>query len=126
MVDHKHQASAHRSAEHLVQAVAVCRDLLTQAVERGEPLGRTENTLTDLLAQYCGAELTVAIADALARGVPHPNAVRLVLERQRRAQDEPPPLTITLPEHVKRRNIPVRPHDLDGYDQLTENAVGDE
>lgn len=85
MVDHKHQASAHR---------------------------RTE--------------LTVAIADALARGVPHPNAVRLVLERQRRAQDEPPPLTITLPEHVKRRNIPVRPHDLDGYDQLTENAVGNE
>ena len=65
----------------------MCRDLLTQAVERGEPLGRTENTLTDLLAQYCGAELTVAIADALARGVPHPNAVRLVLERQRRAQD---------------------------------------
>ena len=45
----------------------MCRDLLTQAVERGEPLGRTENTLTDLLAQYCGAELTVAIADALAR-----------------------------------------------------------
>ena len=68
MVDHKHQASAHR---------------------------RTE--------------LTVAIADALARGVPHPNAVRLVLERQRKAQDEPPPLTITLPEHVNIDRLVIRP-----------------
>ena len=50
----------------------------------------------------------------------------LAMPRVAFAQDEPPPLTITLPEHVKRRNIPVRPHDLDGYDQLTENAVGDE
>ena len=83
--------------------------LVGEAVERGEPLGRTENTLTDLLAQYCGAELTVAIADALARGVPHPNAVRLVLERQRRAQDEPPPLTITLPEHVNIDRLVIRP-----------------
>ena len=126
LVLHKHQASAHRGTDHLVQAVPLSRDLLTQAVERGEPLGRTVNTLTDLLAHYGVAELTAAMADALERGVPHPNAVRLVLERRRKALAEPPPLAITLPEHVKRRDVPVRPHRLDGYDQLMENADDDE
>jgi transposase len=126
LVEHKHQASAHRGTDHLVQAVPTCRDLLTQAVERGEPLGRTVSTLTDLLAHYGVAELTAAIADALGRGVPHPNAVRLVLERRRKALAEPPPLAITLPEHVKRRDVPVRPHNLNGYDQLMENPDDDD
>ena len=126
LVEHKHQASAHRGTDHLVQAVPLSRDLLTKAVERGEPLGRTVNTLTDLMAQYGVAELTAAITDALKRGVPHPNAVRLVLERRRKALAEPPPLAITLPEHVQRRDVPVRPHRLDGYDQLMENTDDDE
>ena len=54
------------------------------------------------------------------------NAVRLVLERRRKAQAEPPPLAINLPDHVKRRDVPVRPHRLDGYDQLMENPDDDE
>jgi hypothetical protein len=125
LVDHKHQASAHRGTDHLVQAVPLSRDLLTLAVERGEPLGRTVNTLTDLLAQYGVAELTTAIADALARGVPHPNAVRLALERRRQAKGVLPPLAVSLPDHVKRRDVPVRPHCLDDYDRLMENGHGD-
>ena len=126
LVEHKHQARAHRGTDHLIQAVPASRDLLTQAVERGEPLGQMVNTLTDLLAHYGVAELTAAIADALERGVPHPNAVRLALERRRKAQAEPPPLAIHLPEHVKRRDVPVRPHRLEGYDQLMENPDDDD
>jgi len=125
LVEHKHQASAHRGTDHLIQAVPISRDLLTQAVERGEPLGRTVNTLADLLAQYGLAELTTAIADALARGVPHPNAVRLALERRRQVKAAPLPLAVSLPDHVKRRDIPVRPHRLDDYDRLMENGHDD-
>ena len=125
LVEHKYQASAHRGTDHLIQAVPTCRNLLTLAVERGEPLGRTVSTLTDLLAQYGVAELTTAIADALARGVPHPNAVRLVLERRRQTKAAPPPLAVSLPDHVKRRDVPVRPHRLDDYDRLMENGHGD-
>jgi hypothetical protein len=54
--------------------------------------------------------------------VQHPNAVRLALERRRQAQAEPPPLAVCLPDHVKRRDVPVRPHRLDDYDTLMENA----
>ena len=115
---HKHQASAHRGTDHLVQAVPASRELLTQAVERGEPLGQTVRTLTDLLDRYGAAELTAAIADALRRGVPHPNAVCLTLERRRQTRAEPPPLAVSLPDHVKHKDVPVRPHRLDGYDVL--------
>ena len=122
LVEHKHQASAHRGTDHLVQAVPSSRELLREAVERGEPLGRTVRALTELLERYGVAELAAAIGDALGRGVPHPNAVRLALERRRQAQSDPPPLAVSLPEHVKRRDVPVRPHDLNDYDQLMETS----
>jgi transposase len=122
LVADKHQASAHRGTDQLVQAVPASRALLTGAVERGEPLGRTVRALAELLERYGVAELTMAIDEALGRGVPHPNAVRLALERRRQAQAAPPPLAVCLPEHVKRRDIPVRPHCLDDYDTLMENA----
>lgn len=122
LVADKHQASAHRGTDQLVQAVPASQALLTGAVERGEPLGRTVRALAELLERYGVAELTIAIDEALARGVPHPNAVRLALEQRRQAQAEPPPLAVRLPDHVKRRDAPVRPHRLDDYDTLMENA----
>jgi hypothetical protein len=63
----------------------------------------------------------LAINEALTRGVPHPNAVRLALERRRQAQATPPPLAVSLPDHVKRRDFPVRQHGLADYDTLMEN-----
>lgn len=125
LIEYKHQAGAHRGTDHLIKAVPASRDLLTQAAERGEPLGRTVRALTDLLERYGTTELEAAIADALRRGVPHPNAVQLALERRRQAKAEPPPLAVNLPEHVKRRDVPVRPHRLDDYDPLMENADDD-
>jgi hypothetical protein len=122
----KHQASAHRGTDPLVKAVPAGRDLLTQVTERGEPLGRTVRTLTDLLDRYGMAELEAAIADALGRGVPHPNAVRLALARQRQANAEPPPLAVTRPDHLKRRDAPVRPPALNDYDRLMESDDDDD
>lgn len=122
LVAEKRQASAHRGTDHLVQAVPASQALLIGAVERGEPLGRTVRALAELLERYGVAELTVAIDEALARGVPHPNAVRLALEQRRQAQAEPPPLAVSLPDHVKCRDVPVRPHCLNDYDTLMENV----
>jgi hypothetical protein len=121
LVEHKHQAGAHRGTDHLVTAVPASRELLAQAVARGEPLGRTVRALTELLERYGVAELTAAVTEALGRGVPHPNAVRLALERRRHSRAEPPPLAVVLPDHVQRRDVPVHPHKLDDYDRLMEN-----
>ena len=64
------------------------------------------------------AALQAAILEALERDVPHPNAVRFALERQREQQGDAPPIAIVLPAHVRDRDAPVRPHALETYDQL--------
>lgn len=126
LTEYKHKASAHRTTDRLMQAVPQSRELLRQAAERGEPLGRMTRTLLDYLDRYGAVELEAAILDALAREVPHPNAVRLALERRRLRQEIPPPLGASLPDHVKRRDVTVRPHPLAGYDDLTERDNDDE
>ena len=124
LVEHKRAAHAHRGADQLITLIPASRELLTQATERGEPLGRTARALSELMETYGITELAAGIADALARGVPHPNAVRLALERRRLIRDEPPPVAVPLPDNVKRRDVPVRPHALDGYDRLMESDDG--
>ena len=104
-----------------MHAIPQIQTLLKEAAKRGEPLGRTASQLQELLNVHGRTQMTAAVADALNRGVPHPNAVRMALERQRQGQT-PPPLGVALPEHVRERDIAVRPHSLSGYDQL----IGDQ
>jgi hypothetical protein len=77
------------------------------------------------LARYGAAELNAAIAEALGRDVPHPNAVRLILERRREERHLPPHIAVTLPEHVRTKDRPVTSHPLDTYDQLKETPDED-
>ena len=93
-----------------------------RAAERGDNLGTITATLLRLLARYGAAELQIAIREALDRGVPHPNAVRLALERRREARGEPPPIAPALPARAQDRDTPVRPHALNTYDQLKDTA----
>ena len=116
---HKHQASVHRGTDRLTRAVPESRELLVQAAERGTNLGTITMALLRLLDRYGATELRAGVVDALQRQVPHPNAVRLALERRREARDLPPPVEITLPAHLQSRDTPVSPHQLDDYDQLT-------
>ena len=116
LIEAKRAARAHRGTDRLVAAIPACRDFLAQAAERGEPLGRIVRQLNDWLDHYGVAKLTAAVEAALTRGVPHPNAVRRALDRQ-----APPAVAVALPEHVKRRDVPVRPHALADYDALLEN-----
>ena len=118
LVEYKHQASQHRGTDRLAQAVPQSRDLLRLAAERGEPLERITKELLRYLDRYGVAELTIGIQEALTRGVPHPNAVRLTLERRREARALPPPVEISLPRHVQDRDTQVQAHKLDGYDQI--------
>ena len=98
------------------------QDLLLRAAERGANLGAITTGLMRLLHRYGAAELQIAIREALDRGVPHPNAVRLALERRREQRGEPPPVAVELPAAVQARDAPVRPHALDTYDRLKDVA----
>ena len=118
LIAFKRQARRHRGQDRLVQAAPNSRELLTRAAERGDNLGSITAALLRLLDRYGAAELEAAITEALGRGVPHPNAVRLSLERRREQRHQPPPLAVTLPDDKRVRNLVVRPHNLDDYDQL--------
>jgi len=129
LVAAKRAARAHRAIDRLAQAVPASQDLLRQAAERGTPLARATAQLVQLLDDYGASELEQAVSEASANDVPHPNAVRQVLERRREQRQQPPPLPLTLPGNDKAKGIVVRPASLAPYDQLhtppTETADDD-
>ncbi len=92
------------------------------AAERGANLGTITAALLRLLDRTSAADLQLAILDALERDVPHPNAVRLALERRREQRGEAPQVAVVLPAHVQARDAPVQPHALETYDQLKERS----
>jgi hypothetical protein len=53
--------------------------------------------------------------------MPHPSAVRLMLERRREDRGQVPPVAMTLPDHVQARDVAVRPHSLATYDALKDH-----
>jgi hypothetical protein len=147
LVAHKRAARQHRATDRLAQAAPASqalsrcrrqptrsvgrregkarlasRPLLLRAAERGTNLGAITVGLLRLLDRYGAAELQVAIREALDRGVPHPNAVRIALERRREARGEAPPVATELPPNVQARDAPVQPHALETYDQLKDAA----
>ncbi|MCV2369075.1 IS21 family transposase [Roseateles oligotrophus] len=117
LVECKHKARAHRACDRLSAAVPASTELLRRAAERGHNLGSITASLLRLLERYSAAALQAAMLEALAANVPHPNAVRHALERAAQADGQPPPTALILPEHVARRDAPVRPHKLDSYDR---------
>jgi hypothetical protein len=69
-----------------------------------------------LLDEYGPEELRLAVAEALVAGSPHPETVRLVLDRRRRDRRQAPPLPVALPDDPRVRDLVVVPHDLADYD----------
>jgi len=122
LVDAKHAAHQHRATDGLAQAAPASQALLARAAERGANLGAITAALLRLLDRSSAADLQAAILEALERDVPHPNAVRLALERRRGQHGDAPPIALVLPAHVQARDAPVQPHALEPYDQLKERS----
>jgi len=119
LVARKREARHHRGLDQLAQAAPASQTLMLRAAERGGNLGNITANLLRLLDRYGAAELQAAIEETLASGAaPHPNPVRLALERRREARKLPPPVAIPMPEHVRKKDTLVTPHRLDIYDQI--------
>ncbi|TCG03139.1 integrase [Paraburkholderia steynii] len=119
LVQFKRAARHHRGLDHLAHAAPASRTLMLRAAEHGANLGNITAQLLRLLDRYGAAELQAAIEEVLASGAaPHQNPVRLALERRREARHAPPPVAISLPEHVRNKDARVTPHRLDIYDQI--------
>ena len=118
LVAHKRAARAHRATDRLTQAVPALAELLQRAAARGHNLGSVTLGLSKLLDRYGAKPMQAAVTEALARDVPHPNAVRLALERAREATQAPPPVDTPLSERARLLDVVVQAHALDAYDAL--------
>ena len=125
LVSRKRQAREHRGANRLTNAVPASKELFVNAAARGSNLGSITLELLRLLDRFGPSELQAAIEDALVNGTPHPNSVRIALERRREARQAPPPVAVDLPQHVRAKDTFVRTHLLATYAPLTEQHHDD-
>lgn len=118
LVDRKKQAKRHRGQDRLTHAAPSASALLKGAAQRNYNLGSITANLLLLLDDYGAVELEAAIQEALKKDVPHPNAVRISLQKRREQQQKLPPVQLDLPDDQRVRNQAVRPHSLDSYDNV--------
>lgn len=118
LVEAKRHAREQRGMDRLHHAVPITAQLFREVAQRGGNLGSVTTGLLRLLDTYGAAPLEEAIAEALARGVPHLAAVRQLIDQKRRDRGAPPPIAVTLPDDARLRQLVVRPHDLSDYEQL--------
>jgi transposase len=116
LTERKAAARKSRGMDRLRAAVPRSHDLLSAAAEQGHNIGAITAMLLRLLDQWGATELDAAVDEALARGVPHPHAVRQSLERRRQERDLPPLVAVPLPDDPRVKELVVRPHDLGDYD----------
>jgi hypothetical protein len=118
LVEAKRTAHQHRGQDRLIKTVPLSAQFLIKAAERNYKLHLVVGSLLKLLDSYGANELKIAMQEALDRGVPHQHAVRLSLERHRDLQELTPPINLDLPNDKRVRDLVIRPHSIDTYDQL--------
>jgi transposase len=112
----KRHARLHRGQNRLLRAVPEIQALLVALAARRSHLLPAVDELARLLDENGPVELAAAVGEALAAGSPHPDTVRLILDRRRHQRGAPPPLPIALPDDPRVRNLVVTPHRLADYD----------
>jgi transposase len=126
LVQKKAQAGRHSRTHTLSQTVPSATKLLEKISERGLPLGRTTKELLELERTYGQEALEGAIQEALRAETPHTEAVRHILERNRSESGKPPARPLPLPDDPRVRDLDIKPHDLQSYDQIQEKTDDDD
>jgi transposase len=121
----KRAAQKHRGMDRLNHSAPSTVKLLNELALRGQHLGSAVSQLLRLLDTYGAEAFENAVKEALERGVPHPHAVRHALERWRQAEGKPAVLPLDLPDDPRVRDLNVKPHSLDIYDNLKEQSDAD-
>lgn len=122
LAQQKKQASAHRGQHRLTHAIDCAQDFLKAAAARGYPLTSTTSQLLRLLDDYGANTVSEAMADALAREVPHPSAVRQSVQRSMDERQQPPAITQPLSRNPRANDVVIKPHQLSDYDVLNESV----
>ena len=90
------------------------REPLVRAAARGYNRAAIACALQRHQQDSIGELRAEGVTEAHARNVPYPNAVRLALKRCRNSCSQPP-VAVTPPEHLQRREVIVTPRALSTY-----------
>ncbi len=123
LVDRKKHARQHRGQNRLTHALPIAGAFLEKAADHHYHLGSTVKNLLQLLDEYGAAELEVAMKEALSKNVPHPNSVRISLQKNREEAGKLPPIKLDLPDDKRIREQVIHPHDLNEYDELQSSTL---
>lgn len=126
LADRKKDARLQRGQDRLVQSIDCARDFLNEAARRGYALKSVTRELTSLLDDYGASFLEKAMTEALAKASPHPNSVRMVLQKLRDEQYEQPLATFALSTDKRITEMVVKPHALNQYDKLHADQATEE
>jgi hypothetical protein len=118
LADRKRDARLQRGQDRLTQTIDCAHEFLVAAGSRGYPLKSITRQLTSMLDDYGAILLEKAMVEALAKTSPHPNSVRIVLEKLRDKQHEKPLATFALSTDRRITEMVVKTHALNQYDAL--------
>jgi hypothetical protein len=124
--EHKRLARGHSLLDHLHRACPSVAELLSKAAERGASLVKMTTQLRGLLDLYGAADLERALRVAVEHDAPHIGAVQQILETNRKARGQPPPVSPHFGDDPRVRDIVVQPHDIKAYNHLLEDSDDDD
>ena len=118
LAQRKWDAREHRGLDRLTQTIDCAREFLKSAALRGYALKSITNQLTSLLDDYGASFLEKAMAEALLKKSPHPNSVRIALQKLRDEQFDEPLVSFPLSQDKRVTEMVIKEHDLKQYDAL--------
>jgi len=124
LLEEKRKALGSTAGGRLAQMVPNSRPFLEAAFQRGESVARQSVRLLALLDDYGAEELTQAIAEALKNNTPRADSVAFILGRRSRSRKRLP-LPVDLSRHPHLADIAVPTHQLEVYDDLSDDDTTD-
>ena len=118
LLEEKRRARGSAPRARLNDAVPAAEAFLEACFQRGESIAATTERLLLLLDDYGAAELSAAVAEALARQTPRLSSVAFLLARRRRSAQRRVALPVELSRRPDLRDIYVKPHRSETYDEL--------
>ena len=124
LLEEKRKAFGATTGGRLAQLVPNSRPFLEAAFQRGESVARQSARLLALLDDYGAEELTQALAEAIKNNTPRADSVAFILARRSRSRKRLP-LPVDLSRHPHLADIAVPTHQLEVYDDLSEDDTTD-
>lgn len=126
LASQKAQGRLGRAQDRLTQSIDCAREFLQSAAAHGYSPKSISKHLLLLLDDYGACSLDKAMRVALEKKVPHPNSVRMILQKHREEAQEQPLVTFSLSQDKRVTEMVIKPHSLNQYDELNEKTTPEE